>query len=80
MKFDYYTYHISGSYLSALINGDYSGLSDEETANIYRFLDNLPVRGHFDVIEDSENFRNCEICNLYAETYETRLYFPELSA
>jgi hypothetical protein len=78
MTFDYYTYHISGSYLSALINGDYSGLSDEETANFDRFMDNLPpVEGHFDVIDNSDSFRTCDICNLYADTYETRLYFSE---
>jgi hypothetical protein len=78
MKFDYYTYQIGGHYLSALMNGDYSGLDDQESQQVDAFLNNLPVnKGHFDVMDlDNSSFSICEVCGLYSETYEVRLYFP----
>jgi hypothetical protein len=78
MKFDYYTYQIGGHYLSGLINGDESGLSNTEISELNRFMDELPVKnGHFDAMDlDNSSFSTCEVCGLYSETYEVRLYFP----
>lgn len=78
MKFDYYTYQIGGHYLTGLINGDYSGLEDQEAQQLDAFLDNLPVNnGHFDAMDlDNSSFSICEISGIYSETYEVRLYFP----
>ena len=79
MKFDYYTYQIGGHYLSAIINGDTSGLTDTEISEINRFMDELPVKnGHFDLVNyDGEgHFNLCDISGLYSETQETRLFFP----
>ncbi len=78
MKFDYYTYQIGGHYLSGLINGDESGLSNTEISELNRFMDELPVNnGHFDAMDlDNSSFSICEVCGLYSETYEVRLYFP----
>ena len=82
MKFDYYTYQIGGHYLSAIINGDTSGLSDDENQELDLFLNNLPVNiGHFDAMDlDNSSFSTCEVSNLYSECYEVRLYFPLLEA
>jgi hypothetical protein len=78
MKFDYYTYQIAGHYLTALFNGDESGLSNTEISDLNRFMDELPVKnGHFDTMDlDNGSFSNCDICGLRSETYEVRLYFP----
>ena len=82
MKFDYYTYQIGGHYLTGLFNGDESGLSNAEISELNRFMDELPVKnGHFDAMDlDNSSFTNCEICGLYSETYEVRLYFPLMEA
>ena len=80
MKFDYYTYHISEHYLPALINGDYSGLTDQEEAELNAWIDSLPVTGHFDVIDGEGGFHLCDICNLHAHTYQIRLYFQTQEA
>jgi len=77
MEFDYYQYEISGHYASAIINGDYSGLSNQEETALTLFMANLPVNnGHFDVMEDESNFARCEVSGLYADCLNFRLYFP----
>ena len=79
MKFDYYTYQIGGHYLSGLINGDESGLSNTEISGLNRFMDELPVNnGHFELADyDGEGFfSRCEISGLYDDLLNFRLYFP----
>jgi hypothetical protein len=82
MKFDYYTYHISEHLLPALINGDYSGLDELSNDEQYltHFIDTLPVSGHFDIVEGTENFIRCEVTDLHANCYEVRLYFQPQEA
>jgi hypothetical protein len=80
MKFDYYTYHISEHYLPALINGDYSGLTDQEEAELNTWIDSLPVSGHFDYLYRSEDIRECEISGLLNNTIDVRLYFQPQEA
>jgi hypothetical protein len=79
MKFDYYTFNIGAPYMSAIINMDDSGLTNTEISEINRFMDELPVKnGHFDLADyDAEgNFSICEVCGLYSDCLEVRLYFP----
>jgi len=79
MKFDYYQYEISGHFASAIINGDYSGLTDNEIRELDLFLNNLPVdNGHFDLVDydGEEFFSRCEISGLYSECLDFRLIFP----
>jgi len=77
MEFDYYQYEISGHYASAIINGDYSGLSNQEETALTLFMANLPVNnGHFDVMEDESNFARCEVSGLHDDCLIVRLYFP----
>jgi hypothetical protein len=83
MKFDYYTYQIGVHYLSAIINGDTSGLSDGENLELDLFLDNLPVNnGHWDIVNyDGEvYFKRCDVSGLFSECLEARLYFPLVEA
>ena len=77
MEFDYYQYDISNSFASAIINGDYSGLSPVEISDLTAFMADLPVKnGHFDVMEDESNFALCEISGLHDDCLSFRLYFP----
>jgi len=80
MNFDYYTYHIGEHYLSALINGDYSGLTDQEEKELTAFIDSLPVSGHFDYLYESADIRECEISGLLNNTIDVRLYFQPKEA
>jgi len=79
MKFDYYTFNISGHFACPIIYGDYSGLIDSDIKELDLFMDNLPVdNGHFDLVnpENEGFFDKCEISGLFSECYEFRLYFP----
>ena len=68
MKFDYIEHTISTHYLSALINDDESGLTDDDVELLYQWIkDNPSPSGHFNI---------CEVCNLYSETCIVRQYFP----
>ena len=42
MTFDYIPYRVNETYLSALFNGDYSGLDDTDDAAIRRFEEGIP--------------------------------------
>lgn len=76
---DYYEYTIAKHYVSAIINDDYTGLSDEEENDLARFLsqaNNLPnATWQIEPDQDSENLAICEISELLADCYEVRLYF-----
>ena len=79
MKFNYYQYEISAHFASAIINEDYSGLTDSEVKELDLFMDNLPVdNGHFDIVDyDGEGFfSRCEISGLHSECLNFRLFFP----
>ena len=80
MKFDHYTYHLASHYLPALINGDYTGLTDWEEAELNAWVDSLPVSGNFDVISEESDFKKCDISELHADCYEVRLYFQPQEA
>jgi hypothetical protein len=83
MEFDYYQYKISAHFASAIINGDESGLTNTEISEINRFMDDLPVKnGHFDLedYEGESSFSLCEICGLYSDCLNFRLYFPLIPA
>lgn len=80
MQFDYYEYQICGAYASAIINGDYSGLSDEEERQLNDFLASVPRNdGHwdgFDEEEDSCGFSRDDVSGLLGDCYKARYYFP----
>jgi hypothetical protein len=73
---DYCDFNISGHFLSALINDDYSGLTDEEAMQLDQFVDQWQhLSGTFDVLPTGTDFKTCDISNAFSEVYDVRLYF-----
>jgi phage gp45-like len=79
-------YHISAHYLSALINGDITGLSDAEEIQLqdfeYQAQQDAPAGfefGHFSYSPDySEDFANCEVCGLQSQVVPvTAIYWSK---
>jgi hypothetical protein len=75
MQFDHYEYNLAGHWLSALINNDYTGLEEHEIKQINVFTDSLPARFHWDIDDDSANYRIDAVSGDYAETYRAKLLF-----
>lgn len=74
MDFDTYEYRIAGVYLPALINGDYSGLEDEDCELLTQFVASLPEgASHWECTDDS-HFARCEVCGLRADVVDCTLY------
>jgi len=78
-----YTFTLADHWLSAIINGDYTGLEDHEVEALDDFLDYLPKHYHYkapmhgiwDVIGDEGHFARDEISNLHANCFECTLTF-----
>jgi hypothetical protein len=71
-----FEYKIAKQFVSALINDDESGLTDDEGAQLWEWEQNLPTHYHlkapmhkvFDVSPDEgEDFDQCEVCGLLAD-------------
>jgi len=82
-KFDYYEFTLGNWWSSAIFNGDYSGLNDEEIAQLESFMESaIPVerraRGHWDGFseEDSLGFCRDDVTGLGGDCYKARFYFP----
>jgi hypothetical protein len=72
----YYEYKIAKHFVSALINGDESGLTDEESKQLSDWEQSLPNHYYikapqhkvFAVAEDDDtDFAECEVCGLFAD-------------
>lgn len=76
---DYYEFSIGEHFVSAIINGDYSGLNDEEEKQLDEFLLDFPVGhwGYEDLIGFSDDCRTCEVCNQYTKTMQLRFHFKK---
>ena len=74
---DYYEFTLAGHWLPALINGDYSGLTDDESADLdafmrpYYALEDMTI----DVASNFPDFTFDAISGDMAECYEVRFYF-----
>ena len=75
MKFDKTEVYLSGHWLVALINGDHTGLSDEESQQVADFERLYPCA----VFEPEEypSFTRDEISGLLADCYLTAVYTPD---
>jgi hypothetical protein len=71
-----YTYKIATHFVSALINDDESGLTDDEGAQLWEWEQSLPKHFNiktplvrvFDVAtDDGTDFDQCEVCGLLAD-------------
>lgn len=81
MTFDSYEYQIGAHFLSALINGDFSGLDDAETRTFIAWADTVhtsaPGIGHWATLDDSaDEFGLCEITGLRGATEKVAYMLP----
>ena len=73
---DYYEFSIGEHLAPAIINGDYSGLNDEEEQQLDEFLLDFPV-GHWSIEDDSWDCNNCEVSGLYTKTTRMKFNFKK---
>lgn len=76
---DYYEFSIGEHFVSAIINGDYTGLDDTEEKQLNDFLADY-TDGHWgyeDLIGFSDDCRTCEVCNQYTKTMQLRFHFKK---
>ena len=78
MKFDQYEYSICGHYLSAIINGDTSGLSDNDEKDLDSFLHHVEAHGngHWSVDSEEPSFQEDEVSGLMADCYDCTYNVP----
>jgi hypothetical protein len=67
MKMDTYEYTVADHWLGAIINGDYSGLTDDEEIQLNDWLDANQEGGAHWGIGDSLGFDKDEISGLMSE-------------
>jgi len=73
---DYYEHRICGHYVSALINGDYSGLGSAEIRDFDNWFNTVHIVGSvYDVHSDESEFALCEVSELHGEVEVIRQYF-----
>lgn len=82
MKWDHYEFKIAGHYLSALINGDFSGMEESEVSDFEAWeqwarenaRDAGFCIGHWTCdSEESGDFGRCAVSGLFADRQTVRL-------
>jgi len=73
---DYYDYHIGEHLAPAIINGDYTGLNDEEEKQLDEFLTGF-TDGHWSVDSSYEDCRNCDVSEMYTKTVRMSYHFKQ---
>lgn len=58
------SYTIGQHFVSAIINGDFSGLSDAEEHDLLSFLAQVETVGHWATTDESDEFGECEITGM----------------
>ena len=74
---DHYELTLAAHYLPALFNADYSGLDDDEAADLDAFMRDywkLPD-ATLSVVDDTNRLAVDEVTGLLADCYTCRLYF-----
>lgn len=75
---DYFEYRMAGHFVSALINGDFSGLDNDEVNLLDDWHDLTRMNSFsnaFEVVDEEASFSVCEVCDLFAECYRVRQHF-----
>ncbi len=91
MQWDHYEYKIAKHYLSALINGDETGLEDDKQTQFEQWESQARADattagytiGHWTDVEDSgEDWGTCAVSGLFAMRCTVRLmvYKPEIAS
>lgn len=74
---DHYELTLAGHWLPALINGDETGLSDQESADLAAFMrryDRLPDMT-IEIVDDEASFAVDAVSDLHADCYTVRFHF-----
>jgi hypothetical protein len=85
MKPIFYDYVLGAQFASAIVNNDYSGLSDDEAEQLDQFIADLPSHYHhktkqfknLDMVDYSQepNFARCEVTGLHGDCVDFRLSY-----
>ena len=85
--FEQYTFNMSEHFLSALINDDWSGLSDRDAGLLHAFLSDVwtdyemyASASHWSVDDDEPFFTRCEVTGLMSMCVVAGLYVREQAA
>ena len=73
LKFDEYDYSIGEQFLSPLINGDHTGLEDDEEQIYLAWLEKQPD-GVWEVIDEEGSFQRDEVTGLMGTCYDVKLW------
>jgi hypothetical protein len=74
MIFEQETYMIATHFMSAIINGDVTGLEENEDAELDRFLQSVGHDGVWDCDDDQAQFAQDEVTGLWADCLEVKFY------
>ena len=80
IRFKSIEYVVASHYLSALINGDYSGLDDDECGHVDDFNNQVTDQGefsHYDTEGEQIDFAECEISGLMADCVRLVAHYIE---
>lgn len=74
---DYFEFHVSEHLISALINGDYTGLNDVEGQLLDDFVSDYSnyKNATWEVIGEAGNFIDCDVTGLFSDCHDVRLHF-----
>ena len=73
---DYYQFNIGSHFVSALINGDYSGLNDQEGHLLDTFVTWVGDHLSVDVLDGEPSFNRCDVSGLQGDCLPVRFYIP----
>ena len=79
MLIEYDRYSIASHYVTALENGDYTGLEDHEEEELENFLNTLPRGYHCWQWSEDTQFSKDEVTGLMADCVEGILYVESAS-
>lgn len=74
---DYFQFTISEHLISALINGDYSGLNNEEEKLLNSFISEYSdyKNATWDITSEEGHFIDCDVTGLFSTCYDVKLHF-----
>ena len=76
---DHYDFNIAEFYAPAIINGDYSGMDDEEEKRLDAFIAKYShlKDGTWTIDENDESdfFTRCDVSGLFSSCYKFKLFF-----
>lgn len=78
MKFETTEFNLAGHWAPALINGDYSGLSDADAEALNSWINNNvpPGAGHWSGFNEETGFSRDDVSGLRADCYKVQWLRP----